>query len=105
MAVKAYLLKKINVKNNDDEIIIERILENKPTFTLNNNERILKLFQESKGDNINEDLTGELTIDRKSWIILLNNILIEEFTPKERNIIKKITKDLKNNGIVFYECF
>lgn len=105
MTVKAYLLKKINVKNNKDEIVIERILENEPTFNLNTNKKILELIQKINGDNTNEDLTGELVIDKYTWKKILNNLLKENFTPIELKIIEKITNDLKDREIIYYECF
>lgn len=105
MTVKAYLVKKITSKIEDDEMIIEKKLEKTPTFNLNKHENILKIFQENNGDNTNDDLNGELVIDKDTWQKILNGILTEEYTLDELNIIKKITNDLKNKKIIYYECF
>ena len=105
MTVQAYLIKKIDSKIKDDEIIIEKRIEKTPTFNLTKHENILKLFQDYDGDNTNNDLNGELVIDRISWKKILNNLLKEKYTPDELNIIEKITVDLKNKETIFYECF
>lgn len=105
MTVNAYLIKKINSKIKDDEIIIEKIIEKTPTFNLNKHENILKLFQNHGSDNTNYDLNGEIVIDKITWKEILNNLLTEKYTSDELNIIEKITNDLKNKEIIFYECF
>ncbi len=105
MSVRAYLVKKIKIENKDNEIIIKRILENKPTFNLNKNKRILKIFQDTHGDNTNEDLIGELIIDQISWSKIIKNLSLDEYTNNEIKIIKKISNDLKNQDIRYYECF
>ena len=105
MGVRAYLVKKVKIENKDNEIIIKRILENKPTFNLNKHEKILKLIQDINGDNTNEDLIGELIIDQISWSKIINKIHLEEYTKNELKIIKKISNDLKNEKIRYYECF
>ncbi|MDO5859573.1 hypothetical protein [Methanobrevibacter sp.] len=105
MTVQAYLIKDISSKTKDNEITIEKIIEKTPTFNLNNHENILKLFQSNECDNTNKDLNGELTIDKITWKEILTNLSTEKYTPEELNIIDKITKDLKNKEIIFYECF
>ena len=105
MTVQAYLIKKIDSKIKDDEIIIEKRIEKTPTFNLTKHKNILKLFQEYNGDNTNNDLNGELVIDKISWKEILNNLLSEKYTQDELNIIEKINLDFKNKEIVFYECF
>ena len=105
MTVNAYLIKEINTKIKDDNIIIEKILEKTPTFNLNHNQKILELFQEYGCDNTNDDLNGELVIDKYSWEKILNNILPELYTPIELKIIEKITNDLINKEIIYYKCF
>lgn len=105
MSIRAYLVKKIKIENKEDEIILKRILENKPTFNLNTNKKILKLFQDTNGDNTNDDLIGELIIDQISWSKIINNLPLEEYTNNELKIIKKISHDLKNEKIRYYECF
>lgn len=105
MSVNAYLIKKINVKIKNEEVIIEKILEKTPTFNLNNDMKILELFQEYNCDNTNDDLNGELFIDKNTWITILKRLSCENFSVHELKIIKKITKELNNSEIIYFECF
>lgn len=104
MTIKAYLIKMINMKIKNDEIIIEKKLEKTPAFYLKNNEKLLTQLQKYECNNINDDLNGEIVIDKITWTKILNEGL-EEYTSNELNTIKQITNDLKNNEIIFYNCF
>ena len=66
--------------------------------------KILKLFLDYGGDNTNDDLNGELTIDKETWPDILNELDYENLTSDELKIVQKITADLDNDEIVFYEC-
>lgn len=105
MVVKAYLIKTTNIKTNDNELIIEKILEKKPTFNSRTNGRILKLFLDYGCDNTNDDLNGELFMDKETWQEILTNLTSEDYTEDELKIIQKISDDLANEEIIFYECF
>ena len=105
MIVNAYLIKEIEIKTTDDEIILEKILERTPTFNSRRDYKILKLFLDYGGDNTNDDLNGELTMDKETWSNILNELDYENLTPDELKIVQKITTDLDNDEIVFYECF
>ena len=105
MTVNAYLIKEIKLKIKDDDLIIEKILERIPTFNLNHDKKILELFQKYGCDDTNDDLNGELIIDKNTWENVLNNISRDLYTPIELKIIAKITNDLKNNEIIYYKCF
>ena len=106
MASKAYLIKETNVKTTDDELILKKkTLEKTPTFNLTNDWKILNLFEEYGSDNTNSDLNGELVMDKDSWTEMLNSITLSEFNSSEMEIIEKITADLKDRKMVFYECF
>lgn len=105
MSVNAYLIKKINSKTKDNELIIEKILKKTPTFNLNSHSKIWKLLQEHHCDNVNEDLNGEIVIDKYVWKNILNNLSTENYTSEELKIIKNITKELKNKEIIYYDCF
>lgn len=105
MVVKAYLIKTIKTRTEDDELIIEKILEKTPTFNLRTNEKILKLFLDNGFDNTNDDLNGELFMDKETWQEILNSLIPENYSPNDLKIIRKITKDLKDEEIIFYECF
>ena len=65
----------------------------------------MKLFLDYGGDNTNDDLNGELTMDKETWSNILNELDYENLTPDELKIVQKITTDLDNDEIVFYECF
>lgn len=105
MTVNAHLIKTINLQTTDDEIILEKILERTATFNSRRDYKILKLFLDYGGDNTNDDLNGELTMDKETWSNILNELDYENLTPDELKIIKKITNDLSDDEIVFYECF
>ena len=105
MTVNAHLIKTINLQTTDDEIILEKILERTPTFNSRRDYEILKLFLDYGGDTTNDDLNGELTMDKETWSNILNELDYENLTPDELKIIKKITTDLDTDEIVFYECF
>ena len=105
MTVNAHLIKTINLQTTDDEIILEKILERTPTFNSRRDYKILKLFLDYGGDNTNDDLNGELTMDKETWSNILNELDYENLTPDELKIVQKITTDLDNDEIVFYECF
>lgn len=105
MTVNAHLIKTINLQTTDDEIILEKILERTPTFNSRRDYEILKLFLDYGGDNTNDDLNGELTMDKETWSNILNELDYENLTPDELKIVQKITTDLDNDEIVFYECF
>ncbi len=105
MVVNAHLIKKIDIKTTDDEIIIEKILEKTPTFNSRRDDKILKLFLDYGCDNTNDDLNGELIMNKETWSDILNELNYENLTSDELKIIQKITTDLTNNEIIFYECF
>ena len=65
----------------------------------------MNLFEEYGSDNTNSDLNGELVMDKDSWTEMLNSITLSEFNSSEMEIIEKITADLKDRKMVFYECF
>ena len=105
MVVKAYLIKTTNIKTNENEIIIEKILEKTSTFNLRKDEKILKLFLDYGCDNTNDDLNGELFMDKETWSDILSELDYENLTCDELKIIQKITNDLSGEEIIFYECF
>lgn len=105
MVVQAYKIKAINTRIDDDNIIIEKILEKTPTFNLRKDEKILKLFLDHEFDNTNNDLNGELFMDKETWLDILNKLKPRNYSSNDLKIIEKITKDLKNEEIIFYECF
>ncbi len=105
MTINAHLIKEINIKTNNETIIIEKILEKSPTFNLNRNKKIFELFQEEGYVNLNEDLSGELSMDKQTWEKIVNNLVTNPLSSENLNILKKITLDLKNNEIVYYACF
>lgn len=105
MTIKAHLIKEINIKDRNEEIKIEKIIEKTPTFNLKSDTNILRLFQEISGDNLNNDLNGELYVDKTSWNTFLNSTKKDKFTSKELKIIKKITRDIENKEFILYECF
>lgn len=104
MTINAHLIKKINLKIKNDELIIEKILEKNPSFNLNN-KKLLEVFQNHEFDNTNSDLNGEIIIDKITWNKISNELQTKINTKNELEIIKKITKDLKNKEIIYYECF
>ena len=103
VTVRAYLIKKINVKTNEDEMIIEKILEKSPSFSLKN-EKILTIFENNNFTNLNDDLNGEISIDKYSWLKILEDIDYGDFTQKDCLIFEKISNDLSDNDVVYYEC-
>lgn len=103
MAINAYLIKQININTYNDEIIIEKIIEKNPTFSLTHHEKIFELIQKHDCDNTNEDLTGEIVIDNESWKKVIINLLSDNLTNEELKIIEKISFDLKNKSVVYYE--
>ena len=105
MTVNAHLIKTINLKTKDNEIIIEKILERTPTFNSRKDGKIMKLFLDYGCDNTTDDLNGEVFMDKKTWQEILANLTPDDYTFDELNILQKITLDLADEEIVFYECF
>ena len=66
---------------------------------------ILQLFQKHNCDNINDDLTGEISIDKETWELILNKLINKQYSNEELDIITKISSDLKNKDYIIYECF
>lgn len=104
MSSNAYLIKEINLKSTKNEIIIEKRIEKDPTFKIANY-KIFKIFQEYGQDNTNEDLVGEISIDKKSFEKFMNSYNPSSYSKEEKRIIAKIESNLKNNEITFYEVF
>lgn len=105
MSVRAYLIKYLKINSDETTIKIEKILEKTATFDLTHNEKIFKIFQENEGDHTSSDLNGEIAIDKISWNRFLLNLNKEKYSQEELDIIDKITNDLKNKEIIYYECF
>ena len=101
MSINAYLIKNISLKITENEYIYQKTLEKTPTFSITNNENIFKIFQENNGDNTNADLTGEICIDKESWINTISNL---NTTDEETKIIQKISDDFKNKDTLYYHC-
>ncbi|MBR0270695.1 MAG: hypothetical protein IJQ68_01700 [Methanobrevibacter sp.] len=105
MSVNAYLIKDLTIQTTDEEIIIKKILEKTPTFNLSHHNKIFQLFQKHNCDNINDDLTGEISIDKETWELILNKLINKQYSNEELDIITKISSDLKNKDYIIYECF
>ena len=104
MSSNAYLIKEINLKSTKNEIIIEKRIEKDSTFKIVNY-KIFKIFQEYGQDNTNEDLVGEISIDKKSFEKFKNSYNPSSYSKEENRIIAKIESNLKNKEITFYEVF
>lgn len=104
MSSNAYLIKEINLKTTKNEMIIEKRIEKDSTFKIANY-KIFKIFQEYGQDNTNEDLVGEISIDKKSFEKFKNSYNLSSYSKEEKRIIAKIESNLKNNEITFYEVF
>lgn len=104
MSINAHLIKKINIKTNNEDIRIEKIIERDPTFNTIKHWKLFELIRENNGDNTNIDLNGEITIDKESWKKILKKILKDETTPEELQIIEKISCELENNEYIQFEC-
>jgi len=104
MSSNAYLIKEINLKTTKNEMIIEKRIEKDSTFKIANY-KIFKIFQEYGQDNTNEDLVGEISIDKKSFEKFKNSYNLSSYSKEEKRIIAKIESNLKNNEITSYEVF
>ena len=103
MSTKAYLIKDVNIKTNEDNIIFEKVLEKTPTFSLSDDEKIFNLFADNDCDKTGDDFFGELVMDTSTWEDILENL--DELTPHEQSIIDRITTALKYDDIIHFECF
>ena len=102
MSVRAYLIKKIDVNYENDEIIIKKVLNKTPSFKVNH-EKILELFDYER--NLNEDLNGELTMDRYTWSNILKDLDFSKYSEYELEMIENISNDMKDNDFICYYCF
>lgn len=94
MSVRAYLVKQIIVKYEDDELIITKRLNSTPTFNVTRHPEIFELFRNYGQDNTNDDLIGEISIAKDDW----NKLNISSF------LVDKITKDFNDDDVVVYQC-
>lgn len=105
MSIKAYLIKEMNMKTENEQIKIEKTIEREPTLYLTKNSAIFDLIQKQKLDNLNEDLNGEIVIDKTSWKEILHELNMSNIKKYEKNSINKINNEFKTKDILFFECF
>ena len=55
--------------------------------------------------NLNEDLNGELTMDRYTWSNILNDLDFSKYSEYELEMIENISNDMKDNDFICYYCF
>ena len=73
-----------------------------PSFKVNH-EKILELFDYER--NLNEDLNGELTMDKYTWSNILNDLDFSKYSKYELEMIENIINDMKDNDFICYYCF
>ncbi len=101
MSVKAYKILINHTTILDNVIKIEKTIEKTPTFNITHHENIFKIFQEYGVDCTNEDCIGQIEIDNLDFENYMDEF---DFTDEERNILKKIKKDLIIDNYLSFEC-
>lgn len=103
MSVNAYLVKDIDLKTTENEIIIKKTLAKDSTFKLSTDFKIFEIFQKFGEDHTNQDCLGEITIDREGFNKFKNSYNPLKYTKEEKRIINEIESNLKDCEITFYE--
>ncbi|MDO5848228.1 MAG: hypothetical protein Q4P18_01685 [Methanobrevibacter sp.] len=105
MSVRAYILRKVNVKFKDDEIIFERILDRYPLFNVWHHPKIFELFEDYGCDFSNQDAIGEIMLTKKGWKEFVKKFKKDDWSDEELKILETINRELEIDEDIWCECF